>query len=81
MTTPTNNKMMHDIRNCLNALRLNSAYLDHFAKEDLLDSMAGLIEAADRLDQLMVEFADDAPRHDGGDDSSKAPHATPPSYL
>jgi len=80
MTTPSH-KTMHDIRNCLNALRLNSAYLDHFAKEDLLDCMAGLIESADKLDQLMIAFAEEGPHHDGGNDSEKQPHTAPPSYL
>jgi len=75
MTTPTN-KTMHDIRNCLNSLRLNSVYLEKFAKEDILDCMEGLIESADKLDQILIEFSDaNAP-----DDSPTNPPADAPIY-
>lgn len=78
MTTP-NNKTMHDIRNCLNALRLNSAYLEQFARQDILDCMDGLIESAEKLEQIMLPLSDDAPGQPGPDDAAAAPQ--PPAAL
>ena len=51
------NKTMHEIRNCLNALRLNSAYLERMSDQDVLDCMDGLCESADRLSDIMLELS------------------------
>lgn len=50
---PPERKLAHDLRNCLNTLKLNSQCLTSFSDLDVIESLDFILQAADEVDALI----------------------------